>query len=70
MINTRDRRITHNVAKISVDQILDPIAGVYFNIKCDLNLLTPPAPYYCYYYFFFPRFPLLKRPTYYRNPPE
>ena len=46
MINTRDRRITHNVAKISVDQILDLIAGVYFNIACDLvNLLkTLPAP--------------------------
>ena len=39
MINTRDRRITHNITKISVDQILDLMAGEYFNIMCDLNLL-------------------------------
>ena len=46
MINTRDWRITHNVAKISVDQIPDVIvAGVYFNIICELNLLKPPPPF-------------------------
>ena len=46
MINTRSRRITQNVANISVDQVLDLIAGVYFNIICDLNLLKtlPPPP--------------------------
>ena len=47
MINTRDRRITHNVAKMSFDQILDLVAGVYFNITCDLKLLKtlpPPTP--------------------------
>ena len=42
MINTRDRSITHNVAKMSFDQILDLIAGVCFNITCDLHL--PPSP--------------------------
>ena len=66
MINTRDRRITHSsVANISVDQILD------FIIICDLNLLKTlsPAPAPAFF-FFFPRFLLLKRPTYYRNPPE
>ena len=60
MINTRDRSITHNVAKMGFDQILDLIAGVYFNIICDLNLLktspTPPPV-------IFSRSPLLKRPT-------
>ena len=45
MIDTRDRRITHNVAKINVDQNLDLIAGVYYNAICDLNLLeTLPLP--------------------------
>ena len=48
-INTRDRRITHNVAKISVDQILDLIAVVYLNITCDLNLCKtlPSSPHPC-----------------------
>ena len=32
MINTGDRRITYNVAKISVYQILDRRAGVHFGI--------------------------------------
>ena len=31
MINTCDRKITHNVAKIGVDQILDLIAGLDLN---------------------------------------
>ena len=61
MVNTRDRSITHNVAKMSFDQVLDLIGGVYFYITCDLNLLKP---------FFFLALSLLKRPTYYRNPPE
>ena len=55
MINTRDRRITHNVAKISVDQILDLITGVYFDIICDLNLLktlSPPPPYFIILFYF------------------
>ena len=61
MIDTRDRRITQNAAKISVDDMLDLIAGVYFNIICDLNLLKtlPPPPFI----FFSPRFLLLKRPA-------
>ena len=65
MKNTRDRRITQNVANISVDQILDLIAGEYFNILCDLNLLKtlpPPRPFFLFF-FLFPRFLLLKRPT-------
>ena len=64
-MNTRDRRITHNVANISVDQILDLIAGVYFNIVCDLNLLKtlPPPPPPPPLFFAFSRFLLLKRPT-------
>ena len=32
MINTRDRSITQNVAKMRFDQTLDFMAGVYFNI--------------------------------------
>ena len=69
MVNTRDRSITHNVAKMTFDQILNLIvAGVCFNITCDLNLLKnlpfPPL------FFFFPRSLLLKRPTSYRDPPE
>ena len=53
-INTRDRRIAHKVAKISVDQILDLIAGVYFNILCDLNLLKtlPSPPFFVSFVFF------------------
>ena len=79
MINTRDRRITHKVAKISVEQILDLIAGVYFNNVCDLNLsktLSPPRPrppFYIFFWFFFGFFPrslLLKRPTQNQNLPE
>ena len=41
MITTRDRSIPHNVAETSFDKTLDLIAGVYFNIICDLNLLKP-----------------------------
>ena len=44
MLNTRGRRITHNDAKISVDQILDLHAGVYFNIICDQPSWNPPLP--------------------------
>ena len=50
------RRITQNVANTSVDQILDLIAGVYFNITgiCDLNRLhpTPPLPPPAPFFFF------------------
>ena len=64
----RGRRITHNIAKISVDQILDLIAGMYFNIVCDLNLFKtlsapPPRPLPHTPVFFFPLSLLLKRPT-------
>ena len=45
MRNTRDRSITHKLAKMSFDQIFDLEAGAYFYIKCDLNLLkTLPRP--------------------------
>ena len=53
MINSRDRSIPHNLAKMSFDQIFDLTAGVDFNIICDLNLLKtisplpPPPPLLC-----------------------
>ena len=36
----------------SVDQILDLIAGVNFNIICDLNLLNAPPPARPLFFFF------------------
>ena len=44
--NTRDRSITHKLAKMRFDEIFDFTAGVYFYIICDLNLLKtlPPSP--------------------------
>ena len=66
MINARDRRITHNVAKSSVDQILDVIAGEYLIFLCDLNLLitlAPPPNFILFYILFLTCFLLHKRPT-------
>ena len=57
MINTRDRIVTHNLEKMSFDQVFKPTAGVYFNIICDLNVLKT------IYLFFFSRPLFLKLPT-------
>ena len=68
MINTLDRSITHNVAKISVDQILDLIVnfGVYFNSVCDLNLFKtaphPPPPPRAFFNFIFSSLSLARTP--------
>ena len=56
MIDTRDRSITHNLAKMNFDQIFDFTAGVYFNVVCDLNLLNtfPPPPPFIFIFVFSP----------------